>query len=219
MRANRSRKGGPAAGRGKLIVLEGPDGSGKSTQARMLVRFLHSRGYDAIHMREPGGTPVGEKIRSIILDPANKEMCLETELLLYMASRAQIVCEVVIPNLRKGKILVSERFLPSSIVYQGFAGGLGVEEVARIGEFATMGVKPDCVVVLDVPPRIGLSRVGMWPDRIEGRKLSYHRKVRQGFLTLAESWARHVKVFDGTKGIDELHGEITEFVERCLLEG
>lgn len=210
----------PAPGRpgpGKLIVLEGPDGSGKSTQAKMLVGHLRRKGASALHIREPGGTPVGERIRRIILDPGNREMCLETELLLYMASRAQMVNEIVIPNLRKGRIIVSERFLSSSIVYQGYAGGLGVGDIERIGEFATMGVRPGCVVVLDVPPEVGLARVGVKPDRIEKRKLSYHRKVRKGFLELAGFWADSVRVFDGTRGISELHCEIVEFVEGWLL--
>lgn len=170
---------------GRFLVLDGPDGCGKSTQAKRLVERLRSEGRDVLHTREPGGTRTGEAIRALLLDPSRGEMTLRAELLLYMASRAQIVDEVLRPALVAGRVIVCERYLSSSIAYQGVAGGLGADEVARVGAFATGGLAPDLTVILDIDPHAGLSRVARGKDRIEGRSLAYHEAVRRGFLDLA----------------------------------
>ena len=136
--------------KGRFIVIEGPDGSGKSTQAQMLVEKMEKDGSPVVAIREPGGTVIGEKIRSILRDPSLSEMTAETEMFLYMASRAQIVREVIKPELEKGRLVLADRFLLSTVVYQGAAGGLGIDTVLKIGQIATGGLKPDLTIVVDI---------------------------------------------------------------------
>lgn len=175
---------------GKFIVIDGPDGCGKSTQVRLLSSYLRRRGYSVQVIREPGGTAIGERIRRILLDPKNQQMTVITELFLYMASRSQLVQEVIKPALKQGKIIISDRFLSSSIVYQGLAGGVGKNMVEEIGKIATEGITPDLVFILDVSPKEGLRRAQRLkghPDRMEKKQLLFHRRVCQGFRQLARS--------------------------------
>ncbi|MBI3270552.1 MAG: dTMP kinase [Planctomycetes bacterium] len=205
--------------RGRFLVLDGPDGSGKSTQTRMLCEFLSSAGRDPLHLREPGGTSIGEKVRKILLDPENRSMHLKTELLLYMASRAQIVEEVIRPALAAGRIVVCERFLSSSLAYQGFAGGLGTETVATIGTFATGGLVPDRTFLLDIPAAAGLGRIRRKTpnlDRIEDRTLDFHERVRQGFLGLARQEPERYVVLDASGEPDAVQAALREHVHRVL---
>lgn len=178
------------ARRGIFITLEGPDGGGKTTQARLLVERLNRAGVPAVHTREPGGTPIGEAIRGLILSPAN-DVADATEVLLYAAARAQNVEQVIRPALAEGRVVIGDRYVDSSLAYQGFALGRGVEAVRQVNAFATGGLLPDFTLLLDVQPEEGLARVGgrcqgEAVDRIEQRKLDYHRKVREYYLTLAQ---------------------------------
>ncbi|MBI5369125.1 MAG: dTMP kinase [Planctomycetes bacterium] len=201
---------------GRFLVLDGPDGSGKSTQTRLLIEHLRTRGLDPLHLREPGSTPIGEKIRKVLLDPENRAMHLKTELLLYMACRAQIVEEVIRPALAAGRVVVCERYLSSSIAYQGCAGGLGVEAVAAIGAFATGGLAPDLTLLLDLPPATGLGRIRSALDRIETRTLDFHEQVRRGFLRLAELDPARYAVVDAARARDLIQAELRERIDRVL---
>ncbi|MGE5553821.1 MAG: dTMP kinase [Betaproteobacteria bacterium] len=202
-----------AGGRGLFITLEGPDGGGKSTQAARLTERLRARGVPVVFTREPGGTPVGEALRQIILDPRN-DLAGETEVLLYAASRAQNVEQVIRPALAEGKVVLAERFVDSSLAYQGYALGRGIEAVRQINVFATGGLVPDLTLLLDVTPEVGLSRVGARAggeaaDRIERRRLEYHRRVREYYLMLAREEPGRVRVIptDG-RTPDELEAEL-----------
>ncbi|MCK4909842.1 MAG: dTMP kinase, partial [Planctomycetes bacterium] len=141
--------------RGKFIVIDGPDGGGKTTQTRLLVAYLRSRRVPLIKIREPGSTRIGEKIRKIILDPAFKDMSIRTEVFLYMACRAQLIEEIIKPALKKGKVVLCERFLSSSIAYQGRAGGLGEDNIKKVGRLATDRIEPDLTIILDIASEVG----------------------------------------------------------------
>ncbi|MHC4470371.1 MAG: dTMP kinase [Planctomycetota bacterium] len=173
--------------RGRFLVLDGPDGSGKSTQALRLVARLAEEGLEPVHTRDPGGTRVGERIREILLDRSHTELDPLTESLLFMASRAQLVTEEIRPALERGRIVVCERWLHSTVCYQGFAGGLDPEEIWRAGETASGGIAPDLALILDVEPSVGLFRLGDEPDLLESRSREFHERVREGYLEIARS--------------------------------
>jgi dTMP kinase len=201
--------------RGRFIVLEGLDGCGKTTQARRLVARLRRAGVPVVHLREPGGTRVGEGVRAILLDPAQGEMALEAELLLYMASRAQLVRERIRPALRAGRWVVCERYLSASIAYQGIAGGLGEGAVRALGAFATGGLRPDLTVLLDVSATGGRRRIGRPQDRIEARAISFHRRVRAAFLSLARR-DRRWRVVDAWRPVADVADAVWREVSRVL---
>src|SRR5438105_3051769 len=171
--------------RGLFISLDGPDGGGKTTQAAALAAWLGARGVAVVTCRDPGGTPLGDRLRQVLLDRDTVGLSLRAEMLLYMASRAQLVEEVIRPALAAGRVVVSDRFLLANLVYQGDAGGLPVEEVARVGQAATGGLLPDLTLVLDIAPQAARARVGKARDRIEDRPEDYHGRVRDGFLRAA----------------------------------
>jgi dTMP kinase len=177
----------PHAHPGLFLVLDGPDGSGKTTQAARLADWLRARGCDVVTCRDPGGTALGERLRPILLDRSAVPISLRAEMLLYMTSRAQLVEEVIAPALAAGKVVVSDRYLLANIVYQGTAGGLLEEEIALVGMVATAGLLPDLTFVLDVAPEVAQARVGRSRDRIEDRPLFYKERVRAGFLAAAGS--------------------------------
>ncbi len=179
--------------RGFLITLEGPEGAGKSTHARRLAAWLTRRGHRVLLTREPGGTPLGNRLRRILLAKRRGHLEPLFELFLYEASRALLVYQVIRPALKKGKIVVADRFQDSSWVYQGWAGGVSLPLVECLGEAATGGLKPDLTLVLDLPAAKGLSRV-VRPNRMEGKPLAFHWKVRQGFLALAKRRPRRIRV-------------------------
>jgi dTMP kinase len=174
---------------GLFLVLDGPDGGGKTTQARRLAQWLEERGFDVVACRDPGGTALGDRLRSILQDRVTVPLSMRAEMLLYMASRAQLVDEVIAPALSAGKIVISDRYLLSNIVYQGTAGGLLEEEIAMVGLAATAGLLPDMTIVLDVAPAQAMARIGAPRDRIEDRPLFYHERVRAGYLAVAQSQA------------------------------
>lgn len=199
--------------KGLFIVLEGPDKSGKSTQARRLVGALLSRGVKVLHTREPGGSGVAESIRKILLDPALNVSPI-AELLLYEASRAQHTEQILLPALAEGRIVVCERYTLSTDVYQGLARGLGLKTTSVLNKVATKGLAPDLTVVIDIPDREFKSRDrGRVLDRVERETDLFHRKVREGYRTLARKAPRTL-LLDGTRTADELHEEIVRRVLR-----
>ena len=200
-RAKSQRNG--ANHRGILISFEGSEGSGKSTQIAYLAGQLQATGRKVVSTREPGGTEIGEQVRNIIVhNSKGDEMCAETELLLFAASRAQLVREIIAPNLMKGVIVVCDRYIDSSTVYQGVARSLSLDPVQQINQFAVGNVLPDVTIVLDVPTRVSLARIHQrasdLPDRMERENIDFYKKVRDGYLVLARSLPKRFFVVDGT---------------------
>jgi dTMP kinase len=179
--------------RGLFITFEGSEGCGKSTQSKLLYQYLRRKGKQAIYLREPGGTKISEKIRKILLDP-HSHISAVSEMLLYMAARAELVHEIIIPALLSGKIIICDRFLDSTIVYQGFGLGIDIGIINEIGKLATSGIRPDLTILLDLPVKKGLEYRKLNKDRIESRSFAYHNRVRQGYLTLARLEPKRIKV-------------------------
>jgi len=179
--------------KGKFITFEGSEGCGKSTQSRMLFDYLKAKGKKVIYLREPGGVKVSELIREILLNPKNK-ISPEAETLLYMAARAQVVEEIIRPALLAGKIVVCDRFMDSTIAYQGYGLGVDIKLIKSIGNFATQGINPDLTIFLDLPVVSGLKYRHSCKDRIEQRSIGYHEKVRRGYLALARKEPRRIKI-------------------------
>lgn len=182
--------------KGLFITFEGPDGSGKSTQAQSLASRLQEEGYRVLLTREPGGTKLGEAVREILLGKAH-QISQRTEALLYAAARAQHVEEKLIPALARGQIVICDRFVDSSLAYQGYGLGMCLSEINQINSFATGGLKPDLTFLLDLSPQEGLARARQdrgQMDRIEERDLQFHTKVRQGFLELAKQESQRFRV-------------------------
>ena len=205
------------AKRGLFITFEGPEGSGKSTHSRLLCEFLKKQGLKILHTREPGGTVVSEKIRKVLLDPKNKGMDVVCELLLYMAARAQIVREKILPALRKGKIVLCDRFMDATLAYQGYAGGLDIKLIKSIGSLVTDGLKPDITFILDIDAKKGLLRSTGSKDRMEKKSLSYHKKVRKGYFNIAKKEPRRVKVVSALGEIAETQEKIRRIVLRHVI--
>jgi dTMP kinase len=179
--------------RGIFITFEGSDGSGKSTQIEKLATFLRKQGEEVTVTREPGGTVTGEKIRNLILDPKNRDISDLTEMMLYAAARAQIVDELIRPDLKAGKIVICDRFVDSSIAYQGYGRGLGIA-VEKVNDFAIKDCVPDLTILLDIPPERCFARKrGDVPDRIESEALAWHEKVYKGYLDIASKHDDRIK--------------------------
>jgi dTMP kinase len=202
-----------AAGRGFFIVFEGGEGAGKSTQMSGLVGWLQARGEEVVRSREPGGTRIGERIRELLLDPNVSDMDPRTEALLYAADRAQHVAEVIRPALEAGKVVVSDRFVDSSLAYQGLARGLGLEEIYRISEWATGGLLPDVVIYLKLDPEEGLRRVDGERDRIEKEETEFHRKVSSAYLELAARYPHRFVVLDASRPPNDVHRDVIAALE------
>jgi dTMP kinase len=206
---------------GRLISFEGSEGSGKSTQIARLAAHFQKAQRDVITTREPGGTEIGEQIRNIIVhNSRGDEMCAETELLLFAAARAQLVREVIAPALLRGTIVLSDRFLDSSTVYQGIGRNLAADPVNQINRFAVGNVMPDLTVVLDVPEAVSLARLKQrasdLPDRMERENIDFYKKVREGYLVLARSMPERFIVVDGTKTEDAIEKKIWAEVQDRL---
>ena len=195
----------------KFITFEGSEGCGKSTQSEMLSRYLKSKGLKVIYLREPGGVKLSEKIRDILLDPKNK-ISPEAETLLYMAARAQVVEEIIKPALKLGKTVVCDRFLDSTVAYQGFGLGIDIKLIKLTGNFATQGIKPDLTIFLDLPIKSGLKHRHNCKDRIEQRSINYHEKVRSGYLALAKEEPRRIKIVRVQKDKFKTQKNIREIV-------
>jgi dTMP kinase len=211
---------------GLFITIEGPEGAGKSTHARRLYETFRQE-IPLVLTREPGGTQVGEAVRAILLDERHLGMRPETEMLLFAASRAQFVAEIVRPNLEAGRCVLSERFVDASIAYQGYGRGLPVDLVRRVNDVAIGGLRPDLTLLIDIDPVAGLQRarhahgkgtpVGRG-DRLEQEDLAFHARVRAGFLELAREEASRFAVIDGTLPRDDVHAALVAAVRRLLRE-
>jgi len=191
-----------------FITLEGPEGSGKTTAVEFAVNKLLEMGYEIVRTREPGGTIISEQIRSVILDKANTAMDSRTEALLYAASRRQHLVEKIWPALKAGKIVICDRYLDSSLAYQGGARDLGIEEVLKVNLFATENTWPDLTLLFDIDPVIGLSRINSnnqrEVNRLDLEKLDFHKKVRATFLKLAKQYPERYAIIDASKSREEV---------------
>ena len=207
--------------RGLFITFEGGEGCGKSTQIHRLAERLKRKGRTIQHTREPGGTELGEAIRDLLQhNRAGRGMCPESELLLFAASRAQIVRERILPALERGEVVLCDRFLDSTSVYQGVARAIDPIEVAAINQFATAGLLPDLTLLIDLDPEIGLQRAredrDAPLDRMEREALAFHQEVRRGYLELAAIDQERIHVLDGTRDVDSLEDQIWQAVEPRL---
>ncbi len=198
---------------GRFIVLDGPDGCGKSTQARMLDEWLRERGVATARFRDPGTTAIGEKIREILLSTAHDAMTTPTEVLLYMAARAQLWAEEIAPALQQGRCVLLDRWLSSTCAYQGHAGQFGIEKVIAIATDSLDRVWPDMTIVLDVDLATAAGRLNRELDRMEQKGDHYHRRVREGFLKLAEGRPDFV-VVDSSLDVDAVHEQVVAAVGR-----
>ena len=212
----RGVKGQPAYA-GLFLVFEGGEGAGKSTQVKQLAAALTTQGYDVVVTREPGATPVGARIRALLLDPATT-LSPRAEALLYAADRAQHVAEVLLPALARGAVVISDRYVDSSLAYQGAGRELDADEVAELSRWATDGLRPQLTVLLDVDPVVGLGRATGDPDRIEQESLRFHQAVRQGFLDLAAAEPHRYLVLGATGAPEDVHRAVVDRVTPLLPE-
>jgi dTMP kinase len=199
--------------KGIFIVLEGPDGSGKSTMAKKIGKYFKEKGREIEFTREPGGTSISEKIRDIILDNNNTEMDYRTEALLYAAARAQLVSQKIIPWLNDGKIVISERYVYSSLVYQGLGRNLGIDEVKKINDFGTQCLEPQIVLLFDIDPEKALNRKLSinGGDRMENENISFHRKVFEGYKSLLLNYPQ-IKVLNADRTVEEIFEDIVNII-------
>lgn len=202
---------------GCFITVEGIDGCGKSTQARLLAEDLERAGYDVLALREPGGVAISEKIRALLLDPANAEMSATCELLLYEAARAQLVHEVVAPALAGGRVVVCDRFYDSTTAYQGYAGGVPLDAVTRANELAVGACAPDLTLVFDIDPALAAERTVLRAqDRMEAKGIAYQQRVAEGFRAIAAAEPERVKRIDAARAIDAIHADVMVAVRAVL---
>lgn len=201
--------------RGLFITFEGAEGSGKSTQIKLLEGYLKNKGLRVLVLREPGSTKFSEDLRDILLDKRNGFLSEKTELLLYLASRAQLVKEKIIPALKEKKIVLCDRFQDSTLVYQGYGLGLDKKVIELLGGFVSEGAMPDLTFLLDISAEEGLRRAGGASDRIQERPLAYHRRVRKGYLKLAGANPKRIKLIR-PKDIQEIQKEIRKIFERFI---
>jgi len=201
----------------RFISLDGIDGTGKSTQCRMLADWLRRQGHAVVECTDPGGTAVGAELREILLR-SHHDLGVRTEALLFMASRAELVESVIRPALRNGELVVSDRFLLANVVYQGHAGGLSVDQLWQVGEFSTGGLQPELTIVLDLPVSLAIARRGGENDRLEARDLAYHERVRQGFLTEASRRPDRIVVVDAAPSAEVIQQKIQSIVTARLAD-
>lgn len=207
--------------RGILISFEGIEGCGKSTQAKLLYEYLKTKAIPCILVREPGGTQIGEAIRKILLDENNIKMSPKTELFLYLAARTQLLAEIIFPALKEGKVVLCDRFSDSTLAYQGGGRNLGLEKVSQINKYATDKLKPHLTILIDIPLSVSRERTAKEKkDRLEKEDEEFHKRVRDTYLFLAKRAPKRIKVFDGTKNIEDLHLEIrTKVIEFLTKKG
>jgi dTMP kinase len=211
--------------RGKFIVFDGGEGCGKSTQASMLAQRLSGEGQNVLHVHDPGTTRIGQMVRKILLDPANKDMGMRCEMLLYMASRAQMMVEMILPALQKGAIVISDRFVSSTLAYQLGGDGITAQEIRNVAEVAIKGRWPDMTFILDMPLEKSGARVkpkftlfpddplaGKEMDRIEQRSIQYHEQVRKNYLDQAKADPKRYRVIDGSRAKEVVHEEVYAMV-------
>lgn len=202
--------------RGRFLVFDGPDGSGKSTQHKRFVAATRAAGVETVEVREPGGTEVGERIRRALLEHLERdEMSLRCEMLLYMASRAQLCERVIGPALRAGKLVVADRFISSTLVYQGHAGGIPFAEIEAAGRIATQGVRPDATLIFDIDQRTAAARLNPLLDRMESKGADFHAQVREGYKRLIEQGGEYRRV-DARGRPDEVFENILSVLGAAL---
>lgn len=193
--------------KGVFITFEGAEGGGKSTNIRFVASHFKKKGRSVLLVREPGSTRVSEAARKILLDNGNKGMSKQAELLLYLSARAQLVQEKILPALKQGKVVISDRYEDSTFAYQGFGEGIPLQTIESISKFVRGSLKPNLTFILDVDPQVGLKRGGRH-DRVEKKSDAFHTRVRKGFLTLAKSDKKRIVVLDAAKPIKEIQKEI-----------
>lgn len=202
-----------------FLTLEGPEGSGKSTQCKLLAEHLTSLGHNVLLTREPGGTEISQQVRQIIMDMKNKSMFPATEFLLFSSARAQLVREKIRPHLNGGGIVICDRYFDSSLAYQGYGHGLPLDSIRAITAFATDNLIPDLTLLLDIDPERGLRRRQSnneeW-NRLDDYELAFHRRVRDGFFELVKAAPERWRVINADKNVEELQKEIREIVERKI---
>ena len=198
---------------GKFIVLDGPDGCGKTTQAKLLAGWLKEQGVDVVTFREPGGTTIGEKVRQILLNPEHIAMSTATEVMLYMAARVQLWQEKIAPSLQQNKCIVLDRWLSSTCAYQGYAGGFGMDKVIKIATDSLERSWPDLTMILDVDVETASRRLSRQLDRMEQKGDGYHKRVREGFLELSKG-RKGFAVVDAATDIETVHKSVIEIVKK-----
>ena len=205
---------------GLFISIEGPDGSGKTTIAKMVVDKLNSEGYKTLYTREPGGVKIAENIRDIILDVKNTNLDARCEALLYAASRRQHLVEKVIPAINDGYIVISDRFVDSSLAYQGYARGIGIDEVYSINMFAIDKTWPDLTILLDISPSVGLKRImenrQNEINRLDLEDINFHNKVHQGYEIIKEKYKDRITLVDANKSVDEVFEQVYKLVKNKI---
>jgi dTMP kinase len=199
-----------------FFSVDGVDGTGKSTQIRLLAEALRQRGREVVTCRDPGSTALGERLREILLHHHGLAIHRRSEMLLYMAARAQLVEEVIRPALAANQIVISDRYLLANVVYQAYAGGLDADDVWRVGEVTVAGIMPRLVFLLDMPAEKAANRIQREPDRIEAQGPEYLERVRQGFLTEARRWPQSVVVLNADRPPEGVHADILANVERAI---
>ncbi len=203
--------------RGMFISLEGVEGCGKSIQAELLAEHVAKLGHSVIRTHEPGGTPIAEQIREILLAPRNSDMTHIAELLLYLASRAQHVFQLILPALSEGKVVICERFSDATFAYQGYARGLDLDRLKQVNDIATGGLEPDLTLLLDLDAADGLSRKQHdQRDRLENESVDFHNRVREAYLAIARQSPERVQVIDAKGSIEDIHLSIRECVDQSL---
>lgn len=202
---------------GQFIVFDGPDGSGKSTQINRFVQRYREEGLVVTEVREPGGSSIGEQIRNILLDPANGEMTLPCEMLLYMASRAQLVEQEIRPAMKRGELVVADRFVSATLAYQGTAGSVPVEWIQQVAEVAVAGCWPSLTLILDVDDQTATGRLNPLLDRMELKGKEFHAKVREGFLAQAKTWPERYCVIDASGDENTVEADVQNAIEKWFL--
>jgi len=207
---------------GLFITIEGPEGAGKTTILQIVAKELNEMGYPVVTTREPGGIPISEKIRDIILDKNHTEMDPKTEALLYAASRRQHLVQKILPALKEGSIVLCDRFVDASLVYQGYARKIGLEDVLSINQFAIENKMPDLTLYFDIPPEIGLSRIQknrqLEVNRLDLESIHFHRLVREGYLMLQKRFPERIKTIDANQTIEKVKMDAMEQILKKLQE-
>ena len=200
-----------------FITFEGIDFCGKTTQAKKLANYLREKGYEAVLIREPGGERISEKIRKILLSEKNREITHTTELLLYLASRAQLTQRVILPSLREKKVVICDRYSDSTLAYQGYGRGLNKSMIEYLNQVASSGLSPDLTILLDVPVKISLKRkakeMKKEGDRLEKEKIEFHQRVRDGYLKIAKKNKKRIKIIDGRKDQEKTWQKVKSAVD------
>lgn len=202
--------------RGKFITIEGPDGAGKTTQVKKTAQYLGEKGKDVLVTREPGGTALGERLREALLSPNGESPVAEAEALIYAASRAQLIKNVIGPALSEGTYVVCDRFADSSLAYQGWARGLGIREILEINRWFIKDLWPDLTILLDIDPEISLKRLKRAKDRMERETMEFHKKVREGFIKVRNMFPERIMLVDASQSPERVFDRIAEYIQKML---